>query len=81
MFEVFQYGDYEGTDIEDMIDSDPAYVVFAYVNMPGIGVSYEQYDRALAMLNDWDGNTSEYEDQIDIENDFGLMVGYVSDDY
>lgn len=78
---TFTGGEYEGCWIDDIVETDPVYIVWAYSNDPSLGISHSQFARARRNLDYSDGGTSAYEDARDIENDFGLTIGIISDDY
>jgi hypothetical protein len=61
---VFSCGPYTNQAIDDIVDLDPAYIVWAKENLPDQNISNAQWAEARRMLDEWN------EDQIDPFDDF-----------
>lgn len=59
---TFTEGPYKGKRVEDVIESDPDFVVHTYLTYPNQGgVTANQYDKAIATLGDLGTSTWDYE--------------------
>ena len=74
---VFSSGPYENRLIDDVVLSDPAYVIWAHDNRMDLSITATQVAEALRQLDEWN------EDQIDPYDDFdyaqnqAAALGYV----
>lgn len=76
---VFSSGEYDGRLIEDIVTLDPCYVVWAYSNLPALGISEHDYNEARRIMDEWDGGNDPYEDFNFAEQqarEFGWEPGY-----
>jgi hypothetical protein len=69
---VFRSGEYLDHYIEDVLEHDPAYIVEMYSTKSETGITEDQYNRALRMLDEWDGGAEPGEDMFFLESVTGI---------
>lgn len=66
---LFRSGEYEGLVISDVVHADPCYILWAYSNLTGTGITEHDYAEARRIVDEWDGGTDPYEDFYFVEQE------------
>lgn len=76
---IFTHGIYNGRYVDDIVERDPGYIIWAHRHLPQVSISSDQLAKAVRLIDA----------QPTVENDFGyssdfedyrIAGGYVSDE-
>lgn len=82
MGRVLHFGEYDGCDIDELVETDPAYIVWAYCTVTGRGgISQKAYQRARSNLDRYEQEEEEPLDDRILENYFNSRGYSIEDDF
>lgn len=64
---IFRSGEYIDHYIDDVLEHDPAYIVEKYSTNPELGITESQYNKALRLVDEWDGGNDPEEEWVFLE--------------